>query len=363
MRKLLILAVLALLLIMAGHTLLPFGVWAAWDPDKPATNSALVSADLRNNWTAIGQSQGAVNLLADSTFLIWAAGDAAAPSYYTLSGAGAGIARSGTGLGDTTRKWGLYAAKVTAGGASAYLHQSVLSASSYDDGMDGREWSVGAWVYCASASSGRIGLYDGVVGSYSSYATAATWTWLTATQTIDSTATQLVFNFEVATNKTCYLSAPTVILGPVTPKYPQPSQVETQTLTFLFSGNCATSTDKAWFSLERPAILREVQLHAVTAPATQALIADVEVYDGSGWNSAYSTRPQIAATATSGSAAPDATYRYRTFAAMHGTTTTDARGRLQVDQCGSGTVGADLTVHLRFLTFARPLEQFLLYSE
>lgn len=351
-------ATVALLLL-----LLPCWALAAWDPTKPATNSALVSADLRNNWTAIGQSQGAVNLLADSTFLIWAAGDAAAPSYYVLGGAGATVARSGTGLGDTTRKVGAYAAKVTAAAASAYLQQSVLTSSSYDDGMDGREWSVGAWVYCASASSGRIALYDGVNTSNSSYATAATWTWLTATQTVDGAATVLTFSFEVATTKTCYLSAPTVILGPVKPEYAQPSQPQMETLTFFFPGNCATSTDKTWFSLERPAILREVQLHAVTAPTTQAIIADVEVYNGTSWNSAYTTRPQIAATATSGSAAPDATYRYRTFAAMHGTTTTDARGRLQVDQCGSGTVGADLTVHLRFLTFARPLEQFLLYSE
>lgn len=343
--------------------LLPTQTWAGWDRTKPATNSALVSADIRNNWTAIGQSQGAVNLLADNTFMVWAAGDAAAPSYYVLGGGGASVARSGTGLGDTTRKWGAFAAKVTAAGASAFLNQTLLSSSSYDDGMDGRELSVGAWVYCASASSGRIALYDGATSTSSSYATAATWTWLTAAHTVASTATELTFSFEVATTKTCYLSGPTAILGPVAPEYPQPSQTETQTLTFFFPSTCATSTDKAWFSLERPAILREVQLHAATAPATQAIIADVEVYNGASWNSAYSTRPQIAATGTSGSAAPDATYRYRTFAAMHGTTTTDARGRLQIDQCGSGTLGADVTVHLRFLTFTRPLEQFLLYSE
>lgn len=353
----------AAVLAVALAFLLPLQGWAAWDRTKPASSSALVSADLRNNWTAIGQSQGAVNLLADNTFLIWAAGDSAAPSYYVLGGGGASVARSGTGLGDTTRKWGPYAAKVTAAGASAYLQQTVLSSSSYDDGMDGREWSVGAWVYCASASSGRIALYDGVNTNSSSYATAATWTWLTATQTVDASATQLLFSFEVATTKTCYLSGPTAILGPVTPEYPQPSVTEERQMTFFFPGNCATSTDKAWFSMDRPALLREVQLHAVTAPTTQALIADVEVYNGASWNSAYSTRPQIAAAGTSGSAAPDATYRYRTFAAMHGTTTTDARGRVQIDQCGSGTVGADVTVLLRFLTFARPMEQFLLYSE
>ncbi len=221
--------------------LLPLTAWAGWDKDKPATNSALVSADIRNNWTAIGQSQGAENLLADNTFLIWAAGDAAAPSYYTLSGAGASVARSGTGLGDTTRKWGPYAAKVTAGGASAFLQQIALSSSSYDDGMDGREWSVGAWVYCASASSGRIALYDGVNTSPSSYAPAATWTWLTATQTVDSAATELRFSFEVATTKTCYLSAPTAILGPVTPQYPQPSMVETRTLGKAAGGTLVAS--------------------------------------------------------------------------------------------------------------------------
>jgi hypothetical protein len=46
------------------------------------------------------------NMVINDNFLIWAAGDAAAPTGWTLSGTGAAAARSGTGLGDTTTKIG-----------------------------------------------------------------------------------------------------------------------------------------------------------------------------------------------------------------------------------------------------------------
>jgi len=54
--------------------LLPVAAWAQWDATKPATSTALVSADIRNNWTALSQTVGTTNLLADPTFLIWPAG-------------------------------------------------------------------------------------------------------------------------------------------------------------------------------------------------------------------------------------------------------------------------------------------------
>jgi hypothetical protein len=47
---------------------------------------------------------GGVNLIRNDDFLSWPDGDSAAPVYWALTGAGASVARTGTGLGDTNRK-------------------------------------------------------------------------------------------------------------------------------------------------------------------------------------------------------------------------------------------------------------------
>lgn len=353
-----LLCVAALTVALSTHT-----IYAAWDPAKPPTSGALVSADIRNNWTAIGQTTATGNVLADNTFLIWPAGDAAAPAHYTLSGAGAAVARTGTGLGDTTRKWGPYAAKITAGGgATGQLSQRVLTTTSYDDGFDGREISAGAWVFSSSAGVAGISLSDGAGSTSSASAGAGAWTWLTVTRTIDAAATNITWNFNVNASNNAYVSAPTVIMGPVIPQYPQHSPSHIESRSYFVAGNCATDTDVVRFSFPRPVLVRDVQLHVGTAPTTQALIVDVETFDGAAFQTMFSTRPQIAAAAGNGGAAPDGTYRYRGATAVHGTTTTNGMMRFAIDQCGSGTVGADLSVQIRYLTFDRPLEQFLEYN-
>lgn len=357
--------VLAFLVCLAS--ILAPSSWAGWDPTKPVASSALSSGEIRNNWEGIGRSSGAVNALADNQFLVWAAGDAASPSYYTLSGAGATIARAGSGLGDTTRKWGLYSAKVTAGGgAAALFQQRLLTTTTYDDGFDGREVSAGAWVLCAGASAGRIQLLDGAGTTSSSYATAGSWTWLTVARTIDAAAAGLTWRFEVAVSQTCYVSGPTVVLGPVVPLYPMHSHWVTVTFSCFLAGNQSVGNDKAGCSWEpqRPGIVRDVQLRVKTAPATQSIIVDLNTWDGAAYTSMYSTRPQIAAAATRGGAAPDGTYARRCFTGQFGSTlVTGGSLSLDVDQVGSVTVGADLTVFVRTIVAARPLEGFLGYDE
>jgi hypothetical protein len=346
---------------------------AQWDPSKPVTNEKpLVSANLRNNWAALQQSLGGVNLLADPTFLIWQAGDSAAPAHWALSGAGAAVARAGTGLGDTSRKHGKYTAKVTAGGgAFGYLTQQLLTSTSYDDGFDGLKISAGAWVRATAASSCRLQFEDGFTTTESSNHTGGgAYEWLTLTHTINAAASRFEFELEVVTSQTCYMSAPTVVLGGVPPSYPQPARTAIGTYEFeripTAGGNLTTGADKERWLPTRPGLILDVQLWVKTAPTTQAIIVDLNTWDGAAFTSMFSTRPQIAATATRGGAQPDTTYARRCFTAFFGNAATPAVGQVvnvDVDQIGSGTVGADLTVRVLYLYFERPLEGFLAYNE
>ncbi len=345
---------------------------AQWDPTKPVTNEKpVVSANIRNNWTEIQRTLAGTNLLADSTFLVWAAGDSAAPSYWATSGASHAIARAGTGLGDTSRKHGKYTAKLTAGGAAfAYITQSLMTSTSYDDGFDGLKVSAGAWVRATAATSCRLRFDDTASTTNSSYHTGGgSYEWLTVTHTVNAAASKLEFELEAVTSQTCYLSAPTVVLGGVPPAYPQASRASIGVHQFQnipqAGGNLSTGTDKERFHPTRPGLILDVQLAVKTAPTTQAVIVDVNTWDGAAFTSMFSTRPQIAATALRGGAQPDTTYARRCFTGYFGSAAPSAGGivSVDVDQIGSGTVGADLTVRLTFVTFHRPLEGFLGHAE
>jgi hypothetical protein len=201
--------------------LLPSLSAQTWDATKPATSSALVSADIRSNWTALQQSVTATNMLADPTFIQFRS---ASFTYWALGGAGATVAQTGTGLGDTTRKAGDFAAKITSAAVMATFQQTFAASGAHFtkwDFLKGQTISAGAWVKCSTASKARIGIYDGIGTTYSSFHTGGgNFEWLTVTRTIDASATQLIFSYEVsATSIASYISAPTMVQGPVPPGY------------------------------------------------------------------------------------------------------------------------------------------------
>ena len=114
------------------------------------------------------------------------------------------------------------------------------------------------------------------------------------------------------------------------------------------SGVLAVATNvvgRLYNNTGRDLVLEEVELYVGTAPTTQAIIVDVNtghLEDAvlSAFDSA-STRPQIAAAAKTGSAAP----RRGTLAAP--TKVTLPAGdylTVDIDQVGTGTAGSDLTV-------------------
>jgi hypothetical protein len=116
---------------------------------------------------------GGVNLIRNDDFLSWPDGDSAAPVYWALTGAGASVARTGTGLGDTNRKIGDFAGKVTRAGTNCYLENILLDGTAFTraDFLRTKYIAIGVWVKCSTPNIARVAVYDGIGTSYSSYHT------------------------------------------------------------------------------------------------------------------------------------------------------------------------------------------------
>jgi hypothetical protein len=311
---------------------------------------------------------GGVNLVTNDDFLVWPDGDAAAPEGYTLAGAGAAVARVGTGLAPTTRKIGDFACQLTRGGADLTLTKTILGTAAFTraDFLKSRYAAGGAWIWCATPNAARVAIYDGVGYAYSSYHTGgSTWEWLPVTRQINSAATQLaiipqVNNAAVAaifSGLTCAiidsnLSLPHELLCPV----------EYGSFHFSFSGAVSAASNVHGFEPARPGIVKDCQLFIKTVPTGQALIVDVNTWDGAALTSMFSTKPEIAAAASRGGAQPDGTYARRCLRGTSGASLS-AGGEItyDVDQVGSGVAGSDLRVEVRALQYQSPLERFQTY--
>lgn len=297
---------------------------------------------------------------------VWAAGDNAAPSAYVMSGTGAGIARCGVGLGDTTTKVGKFCAKLTAGGGAAgYLKQTISGTSGFHSYLGGLKVVAGCWVKCSSISGSRLLVEDGVGTTNSSYHTGGgSFEFLTVARTLDASATQIKIGVENAASVVSYVSGWTFWFSCVVPtNYVFPT-ARYDTINLNVSGTLATGAGKAWFVVERPSIIKDVQLRVNTAPTGQALIVDVNTWDGAAQNTMFTSKPQIAVSAFNGGAQPDTTYARRCLAPYSGSGTAPAGGIISVDidQVGSGVAGADLWIQIRRLIWERA-EDFLAYNE
>lgn len=308
------------------------------------------------------QQIGAVNLQMNDDFVIWAAGDAVAPTGWALSTIT--CARAGTGLGDTNRKIGDFCVKLTRAGADGYLYHYLADTSEIGGRADffkNMKVSIGAWVKCSTPNVARVGIGDGATTTYSSYHTGGgDWEWLSVTHTISNSATSLASLLGMHnTAADAYFSGVTVVMSDEEPSQWQPCPKVYGTIVFRVAGTLATGDGQDNYAFQRPAIVKEVALLAATAPTGQALICDVDQYDTSAWQAMFSTRPQVAAGANVGHAEPDGTYAYRCFSGGDASGASYERIRLNIDQVGSGTAGADLWAWVRCMQYARPLESIL----
>lgn len=140
-------------------------------------------------WTKFAGSTkktGQQNLLLNGNFEYWYAGISSAPDQWTLAGGGS-VAREGaTKLIDT------YAMKLTSDVDGNSVSQSVHSRERGIAYWKSRYVSLAVWVYAVDASNARIGIYDGVGTTYSSYHTGgSSWELLTVTRKVDAAATEL----------------------------------------------------------------------------------------------------------------------------------------------------------------------------
>lgn len=327
-----------------------------YDATKPVTLSTLVSADMRGNFEGLRASLWGRNLIRDNRGYIWAAGDSSSPTHYSRqAGAGSAIAReTGTVYGGVGTSFKLTGATA----AAEYLQQTVLSSTSFLPLLQGKYFSLGGAVRAGALNSARIGIYDGVGDTtWSEYAgwdedtSAAEWEWVTVVKQLNAAADRLVIRMQTAQGVISYFAVPDLRMGDAPPAAPVPSipalyrpSPGTRPGTLAIETTLNGWRDRA----SLPWIAINTELVCGTAPATSAIIVDANK-NGS---SMYSTRPQIAASATSGAAAPDHTYANRCFAVGDNLT-------LDVDQIGTGTVGADLTPVVVGLCFFHPFLAWL----
>jgi len=324
----------------------------AWDSEKPETSGYLISAQIRQNWVALEKTLGGMNLLADPTFLIWSAGDALAPDHWRLSGAGAGVSRAGLGLADATRRVGRFCARVAAGGAEeAVLRQHLLPPAAWDNFMEGLAVSVGCWVLCPSTNTARIAIDDGTGRSNSAFHPGGgVWRWLTVSRMVGPGATQLAVSGRLTPTGSAYFSGWTFLIGEVPPANFQPAPVGTGSVVQIAAGSlvAVSALNGMRWSPRRPTLVLETRLRCGGASAGLPIVVDVNKNGAS----MYLSRPQVNAGALTGAAIPDGTYASRCL----------GRGdalSIDVDQVGTFAPGADLTVVVDALQYARPLESFL----
>lgn len=339
--------------------------------DVSINEDGTLKSSALTNYVTINQllgGIGGVNLVTNDDFLVWPDGDSSAPEGYTLAGAGASVARTGTGLGDTTRKIGDFACKLTRAAADVTLTKSIMGAAAFTraDFLKGRYAAGGAWVYCATPNIARVAVYDGAGYEYSSYHTGGgTWEWLPATRLINNAATVLQIIPEVKNAAVAAIFSG-LSLAIIDSDLDLPHEVVCPVVygAFHFSvgGTVAGATNIHGYEPARPGIVKDVQLFIKTAPTGQALIVDVNTYDGASQTSMFSTRPQIADGAYRGGAQPDTTYARRCLRGTSGASLS-AGGELtfDVDQVGSGVAGSDLRVEVRVLQYQSPLERFQTY--
>jgi hypothetical protein len=186
--------------------------------------------------SAVGRQDNASNFVRNRFMDRWSDGAAAAPDYYTLVGAGATIAKAGSGLGDPTQVGaGKFCAKVTStAGASAELRQMVIAASDFSNfyALRGRTIVFAVRFQADAVDRMRLVVTDGVGTATTPYNTTTTGTLATLVG-LSAAATYLQVSVEVkagGAGYSEYVGAYSVTIGDVVssdaPFCPGPMQVD-----------------------------------------------------------------------------------------------------------------------------------------
>lgn len=312
------------------------------------------------------QTTRLVNYLPDSQFDLWPSGDAAAPYNWVLSGAGAAVARAGSGgsgyeasaPADSTQLNGAkFCAKLTYGAVAAKLTRTLLA--TMPTALKSRAVAVGVYCKASVANAASIVIDDGVATTRGGQTGNGTFhsgdgqvRWLYATHTISASATKLDIYLENAQSGSAYFTMGVVAFSAVALTEWFPERWAWLPIEYAQGGNLAAGTilgaRRTPFPLPQGGLWDRVTIRVGTAPTTQAAIWDFNK-NGSSIYDDGAGRPQVAAAASTGTdARPDGTYARRCFAQ-------DDYLTLDCDQVGSGTVGADASIVGRFRV---PIDEF-----
>lgn len=174
--------------------------------------------------TQVGRQANGQNFVRNPYMDYWSDGDAVAPDYYALAGAGAAVQRCGDGMADTTKVGaGRWSCRVISGaGADANLSQDVIASTEMDDFLEtfkGRKVNLRANVYASGPNLVGIYVNDGVTTSSISWNSAGgSIQMLSVQHTIANTATmlQVVVRTALGTN-TAYMGGVDISFGDVLP--------------------------------------------------------------------------------------------------------------------------------------------------
>lgn len=170
----------------------------------------------------VGRQVNGYNLARNPNMREWSKGSAAAPDYYTLSGAGTpSVAQAGAGLGDGTQVGtGRFTAKITSDAVNAtQLQQIVIASTEMDDYtvLRGRKVNFAVRATATSANMFKLIISDGV-GTSEVSNTETGLQDLSLQRTLDSGATQLQVAVEVTLGgNVVYIGAFSVTFGDVKP--------------------------------------------------------------------------------------------------------------------------------------------------
>jgi len=156
------------------------------------------------------------NLFYNGSMESWSAGTSVAPDGWTLSGAGAAVARDAV-----TVKHGTYSAKLTRSGTDLVLTQSLFTSDIGLPYLKGRQLVFGAWVLASVANTARLSISTVANASQSIYHPGnSTWQFLSTTINIPTAATACIPYIEVNNNNTgVYVDAVAINYGGVALPY------------------------------------------------------------------------------------------------------------------------------------------------
>ncbi len=311
---------------------------------------------------------GTGNLVPNDLLLLWSQGDAAAPDHTVLTGAGAAVARTGTGLVDTQKMgYGDFAAKVTYGAAPSRLTWSILNTTEFVRAalLKGRKVSFGALVKTTIASHASIVVDDGITTTASAFHTGGgAVEWLTVTHTISASATKLAVYFLVSAPGSAYVGAMTGVLSDIAPAAWIPCSMVRGVYHFSIAGVLTTGLSKGVTRPGGPAIVTDIQARVETAPVGADLIIDINTYDGAAVTTMTTTKLVIIAGSFHGGVVPDGAYARRCVHGSFGAGAAVGGDILtyDIDQVGSGVAGSDLIIEVRYRQYVRPFSQLLQFD-